>query len=102
MAPSEEAALALTETTRFDLVLVDLGLRDGDPFSLLARLRERGDQMPVVALASTGADFDRSGVMRVGFSECLPAPVAAGAMSLLTGLLRTSAAEAPSADAPLD
>ena len=102
MAPSEEAALALARATRFDLVLVDVCLRDGDPFSLLARLRELGDRMPVVALASAEADFDRAGVLRVGFSDCLQAPVDAGALALLTERLGTPGSAPPPAIAPLD
>lgn len=102
MAPSEEAALALAETTRFNLVLVALGLCDGDPFSLLARLRERGDRMPVVALASTEAEFDRASLLRVGFSECLQLPIDTAALTLLGGRLGSGAPASPLSIAPLD
>jgi signal transduction histidine kinase/CheY-like chemotaxis protein len=99
MAPSEAAALALARATRFDLVLVDLGLTDGDPFNLLASLREAGERMPVVALAARDADFDRDGVLRVGFTDCLRAPLEAASLALLASRLATAASPAV---APLD
>lgn len=102
MAPSEEAALALAETAHFDLVLVDLCLRDGDPFNLLARLRERGDRMPVVALVSKDNDFDHASMLRVGFTESLEAPIDAAALALLAGRLAAPGAVIAPEGAPLD
>jgi CheY-like chemotaxis protein len=55
--------------------------------------------MPVVALAARDADFDRDGVLRVGFTDCLRAPLEAASLALLASRL---AAAASPAVAPLD
>jgi DNA-binding response OmpR family regulator len=54
-APSIAATVALASSDPVDLLLLDLGLADGDGLEVLAQLRERGT-MPRVAVALTGRD----------------------------------------------
>src|SRR3954452_401195 len=50
----EAKAKLAQEDTRFDAVLLDIGLPGGDGRDLCARLRKEGHQMPIIIL--TGAD----------------------------------------------
>lgn len=43
----------------YDAAILDLGLRDGDGLTLLARLRKRGDSLPVLILTARDAPEDR-------------------------------------------
>jgi DNA-binding response OmpR family regulator len=62
-APVEAATLAeaearlTAEDARFDTVLLDIGLPDGDGRDLCARLRRQGMRMPIIML--TGADAEQ-------------------------------------------
>jgi DNA-binding response OmpR family regulator len=51
-----EAALA---TMRFDAILLDLGLPDGDGMDLLKRLRAKGDTTPILVTTARGDLGDR-------------------------------------------
>ncbi len=55
-AAEAEAALG-AEGARFDAVLLDIGLPDGDGRELCAKLRRGGKRMPVIML--TGADAEQ-------------------------------------------
>jgi DNA-binding response OmpR family regulator len=65
--PSEAGSIAEAEAafdrgdTRYDAVILDVGLPDGDGRTLCARLRERGLKMPIIML--TGAT-DEADVVR--------------------------------------
>src|SRR5258706_7805308 len=54
---AEHAALAL-EHDAFDVMLLDLGLPGSDGFELLARLRRRGNTLPVVGIPARDALTD--------------------------------------------
>ena len=53
--PSITATVAAATAEPVDLLLLDLGLADGDGLQVLAQLKERG-AMPRVAVALTGRD----------------------------------------------
>ena len=53
--PSIAATVTVATTEPVDLLLLDLGLADGDGLQVLAQLKERG-AMPRVAVALTGRD----------------------------------------------
>ena len=53
--PSIAATVAVASSEPVDLLLLDLGLADGDGLQVLAQLKERG-AMPRVAVALTGRD----------------------------------------------
>jgi len=53
--PSIVATVAVATTEPVDLLLLDLGLSDGDGLAVLAQLKERG-AMPRVTVALTGRD----------------------------------------------
>ncbi|MFK8250072.1 response regulator [Ancylobacter terrae] len=66
-----EAALA---TTRYDLLLLDLGLPDGDGLELIRRLRQRKDQTPVLVLTARGAVDERIAGLDAGADDYLAKP----------------------------
>lgn len=53
-------ALALTEHTGYDLIILDLGLPDVDGLDLLVRLRARGLAVPVIVLTARTDDRERA------------------------------------------
>lgn len=76
-------ALAALQVERFDLVLLDLGLSDGDGQSLLHRLRERGPadsgtpgDVPVLIMTARDALPDRVQGLDGGADDYLVKPVA--------------------------
>jgi DNA-binding response OmpR family regulator len=66
-----EEALA---TTRYDLVLLDLGLPDGDGLDVLRALRQRKDQSPVLVLTARGAIDERIAGLDAGADDYLTKP----------------------------
>ena len=54
-APTIVATVRIASTDPVDLLLLDLGLADGDGLDVLVQLKERGT-MPRVAVALTGRD----------------------------------------------
>lgn len=55
---------------RPDVVLLDLGLDDADPFDLLGTVRELSD-VPVFALAPTNEETERIRALRAGADDCI-------------------------------
>ncbi|MGM0823417.1 MAG: response regulator [Pseudomonadota bacterium] len=68
-----EAHTALSHD-RFDLVLLDLGLPDGDGLNLLAALRRRGDITPVLILTARDGVDDRISGLDLGADDYLAKP----------------------------
>ncbi len=75
-AADGEAGLALALDGKYDVLLVDrmLPLRDG--LSLVAELRGRGDNTPVLILSALGQVDDRVQGLRAGGDDYLPKPYA--------------------------
>lgn len=66
-----DAALA---STRYDLILLDLGLPDGDGLDLLRALRARRDATPVLVLTARGAVDERIAGLDAGADDYLAKP----------------------------
>ncbi len=66
---------ALLAAARFDAVVLDLGLPDGDGRALLQALRAGGDTTPVVVLSGRGQTADRVSLLDDGADDYLVKPV---------------------------
>lgn len=64
--------LALSE--EFDLVLLDVGLPDIDGFEVLAQIRGRGCDVPVIMLTARTAVADRVAGLEGGADDYMPKP----------------------------
>jgi two-component system, OmpR family, response regulator QseB len=85
-----EATQAL-EASPCDLVLLDLGLPDGDGLDLLTRLRRKQDAMPVLILTARDALQDRLGGLDSGADDYMVKPFAlAELVSRVRALARRS------------
>ena len=61
---------------RFDAVLMDLGLPDGDGITAIRTLRDKGEQTPIVIMSARGELRDRVEGFSAGADEYLVKPVA--------------------------
>ncbi|MBM3600814.1 MAG: response regulator transcription factor [Alphaproteobacteria bacterium] len=68
-----EAALA---TTRYDAILLDLGLPDGDGMGLLRKLRERDTQLPILVLTARDSVDERVQGLNSGADDYVLKPFA--------------------------
>jgi DNA-binding response OmpR family regulator len=77
-APTIVATVSVAAADPVDLLLLDLGLADGDGLEVLAQLKERG-AMPRVAVALTGRDEPEivARCRAMGCAEVLLKPVPA-------------------------
>ena len=57
--PTVEEARTALDTTRWDIVVLDRGLPDGDGLTVLTDMRARGDASPVLILTAHGSLNDR-------------------------------------------
>jgi len=57
-----------------DLVLLDLGLPDGDGVQVCRELRRRGDQTAIIAVTARGEDRDKVAGLRAGADDYLVKP----------------------------
>lgn len=69
-------AQAALEVGAYDAMILDLGLPDGDGLALLARLRSRGDQTPILILTARDAIEDRVSGLDAGADDYLVKPFA--------------------------
>ncbi|PPC78256.1 DNA-binding response regulator [Pokkaliibacter plantistimulans] len=63
-----------TATEHFDLLVLDLGLPDGDGLSLLRKLRNEGNTMPTLILTARDALEDRVSGLDAGADDYLVKP----------------------------
>jgi DNA-binding response OmpR family regulator len=71
----EEAEAALA-TARYDILLLDLRLPDGDGFQLIRGLRRRRDTTPIIALTARDRLADRVEGLNLGADDYLVKPFA--------------------------
>jgi DNA-binding response OmpR family regulator len=57
-----------------DLLILDLGLPDGDGFSVLRRLREAGNALPVIILTARTSVTDTVAVLEAGADDYMAKP----------------------------
>jgi two-component system response regulator TctD len=90
-----EAAVA---TTSYDLLLIDLGLPDGDGLELIRALRARGVHAPILALTARAAIDERIAGLDAGADDYLVKPFNHGEfLARCRALLR----RAPGPSAPI-
>ncbi len=65
---------ATLEAAAFDLVLLDLGLPDGDGLDLIRRLRRASDTIPILVLTARGGLSDRVTGLDAGADDYLVKP----------------------------
>ncbi len=107
MAGTAAAALALLQQTSFDIVLLDLGLPDGDGLQVLTSMRKRGVDARVLVLTARDALDDRVRGLDAGADDYLVKPFAfAELVARLRALARrgrvTSAATLTAGDLRMD
>jgi two-component system response regulator TctD len=91
----DDADLALS-TNRYDLVILDLSLPHLDGLDVLARLRDRGDNTPVLVLTARGGKNDRVRGLNLGADDYLPKPFELDELEArIRALLRRSNAQTP-------
>jgi len=54
VANSGEAALAALDQRRFDIVVTDINMPDGDGIELITTLQDRAGEVPIVAISGGG------------------------------------------------
>jgi DNA-binding response OmpR family regulator len=75
LATMADARQALA-TTRYAVIVLDLGLSDGDGMELLRGLRSEGSAIPVLVLTARGGLKDRVNGLHAGADDYLPKPFA--------------------------
>ena len=78
-ASAAEAEAALdADGARFDAVLLDIGLPDGDGRELCAKLRRGGKRMPVIMLTGADAEQDVVRGLEAGANDYVAKPFRLG------------------------
>jgi two-component system response regulator TctD len=89
-----EARRLLAQPGLVDLVVLDLGLPDGDGLDLLAELRRADTRLPVLVLTARDQVSDRVRGLRQGADDYLVKPFAVDELEArIEGLLRRAAGE---------
>jgi two-component system copper resistance phosphate regulon response regulator CusR len=89
VAPDARTAEQLAVESRFDILVVDLGLPDRDGISLILRLRELGLRAPVLILSARRSVDDRVRGLEQGGDDYLTKPFAlAELLARLRNLLK--------------
>ncbi len=74
--PTAADATAALNTTRFEIVVLDLGLPDADGLDILSEMRRRKDATPVLILTARGSLKDRVNGLGSGADDYLVKPFA--------------------------
>ncbi|HJQ60394.1 MAG TPA: response regulator transcription factor [Vineibacter sp.] len=76
VAMGVEEARTATTAARYDVILLDLSLPDGDGLDLLAAWRRAGDSTPVIAVTARGTLDERVQGLNAGADDYLGKPYA--------------------------
>jgi len=76
-AGTAQAGLAAAATTDPDLILLDLGLPDGDGIDVTRRLRE-WSRRPIIVLSARGQEADKVAALDAGADDYLTKPFSIG------------------------
>ncbi len=100
LATRAAQALALATSERPDLVVLDLGLPDRDGYEVLAELRGRGVEVPVLILSARREETDKLEGFRLGADDYVTKPFARRELLARIGvLLRRAGRTTPAAGA---
>ena len=69
----QQAEICLMEK-RFDLLILDLNLPDGNGLTLLRQLRQRGDAVPVILLTANDLELDEVTGLEAGADDYITKP----------------------------
>jgi len=99
VARGAAAAAASAQAERFDLVLLDLALPDGDGLELLERWRRLGAAWPVICLTARSQESDVVAGLRRGADDYVTKPFGlAELLARIESVLRRTKAPAAGAD----
>lgn len=88
-AASMAEAIAFAHAGEFDVVVSDIGLPDGDGYTLLKELRRSRPGLPGIALSGYGTEQDIARSREAGFGEHLTKPISIGTLErALAAILR--------------
>jgi len=94
-AVTAAAGLIEVNARRPDLILLDLGLPDGDGLEVIRRVRE-SSQMPIVVLSARGEENDKIAALDLGADDYVAKPFGVGELlARIRAALRRSAAVTP-------
>jgi CheY-like chemotaxis protein len=71
-------ALERLSSTRYDVIVSDIGLPDMDGYELMRELRSRGDNTPAIAVTAYAHPGHRSQALQAGFTMHLAKPLDVG------------------------
>ena len=98
-----ETARSRIEEGRPDLVLLDISLPKQSGIWVLERLREAGNQVPVIVLSARQDEFDKVAALRLGADDYVTKPFAlAELLARVAALLRRARLHLPQQGAPTD
>jgi two-component system KDP operon response regulator KdpE len=101
-AGSVGEALRSWDTDRPDLILLDLGLPDGDGSTLIRRVR-RESTTPILVLSARGLEHDKVGALDAGADDYVTKPFGLAELrSRMAAVLRRSAGPASAADGTIE
>ena len=74
-AENGQVAIEKISAQPFDLVLMDLQMPEMDGFEAIQRIRDSGNDVPIVALSAAVMDSDRMKAIRAGANDYLTKPI---------------------------